>query len=144
MSKTRSPSVLTTRRSSQFRFWQYLTRGLIWHNLPLGPQFILVWLWNQAQIPSWNQPVLSNEGKVSFSRKQLGLRWGSNSIQIHYESDTLPNATCRQYECWVVNGVLILARTVSQIQFTSALLELCILKYIWWLQKMSLFGEAYF
>ena len=25
--------------------------------------------WNHAHIGSWNQPVLSNEGKVSFSRK---------------------------------------------------------------------------
>ena len=27
---------------------------------------------NHAQIRSWNQPVLSNEGKVSCSRKQRG------------------------------------------------------------------------
>jgi len=32
--------------------------------------FILVRLWNHAQIRSWNQPVLGNEGKVSCSRKQ--------------------------------------------------------------------------
>jgi len=27
---------------------------------------------NHARIRSWNQPVLSNEGKVSCSRKQRG------------------------------------------------------------------------
>mgnify|MGYP000488247438 CR=1 FL=1 len=27
---------------------------------------------NQARIRSWNEPVLSNEGKVSCSRKQRG------------------------------------------------------------------------
>ena len=46
--------------------------------------FVLVPLWNkqffayvkQTQIRSWNQPVLSNESKVSCSRKQRGLLMG--------------------------------------------------------------------
>ena len=37
-------------------------------NLPWGSQLILVWLWKYSGICSWNQPVLSNEGKVSCSR----------------------------------------------------------------------------
>jgi len=37
-----------------------------------GPQFILVQLRNHTRICSWNQPVLSNKGKVSCSRKQRG------------------------------------------------------------------------
>ena len=39
----------------------YLTKGL---------QIIKVGWWNHARICSWNQPVLSNEGEVSGSRKQ--------------------------------------------------------------------------
>jgi len=34
---------------------------------------------NHAQICSWNQPVLSNEGKVSCSRTYRSLWWGSDS-----------------------------------------------------------------
>ena len=36
----------------------------------------LVWLWNHPRICSWNQPVLSNKGKVSCSRKQRGPLMG--------------------------------------------------------------------
>ena len=49
----------------------YLTKNV---NLPKG------WLWNHAQIHSWNQPVLSNEGKVSCSRTQ---QWWSKSEYQH-------------------------------------------------------------
>ena len=31
---------------------------------------------NQTRISSWNQPVLSNEGKVSFTKKQWDLLLG--------------------------------------------------------------------
>jgi len=31
---------------------------------------------NHAQIRSWNQTVLSNEGKIPCWRTQLGLWWG--------------------------------------------------------------------
>ena len=34
-----------------------------------------------------NQPVLSNKGKVSCSRKQWGPWWGSNPRPLHYEID---------------------------------------------------------
>ena len=51
-------------------FWRYLTRGLIWHLCPYGPQFILGW--NHTRIRSWNEPVLSNNGKMSYSMKQRG------------------------------------------------------------------------
>ena len=40
----------------------------IYHKL--GPQLILVQLWNHSLICSWNQQVLSYEGNVSCSRKQ--------------------------------------------------------------------------
>ena len=46
-----------------FWFWRYLTKELIGH---LSQD----WLWNQAWIRSWNKPILSNEDKVSCSRKQ--------------------------------------------------------------------------
>ena len=61
-----------------FWFWRYLKRELIWHfsQFSWGPQFILVWLWNHARIRSWNQPVLSNKGKVYCSRKQRGPLMG--------------------------------------------------------------------
>ena len=48
---------------------------------------MIVRLWNYARIHSWNQPVLSNKGKVSGWRKQRGPRWGSNPRPAHYESD---------------------------------------------------------
>ena len=56
-------------------FWRYLMRGLNWHlSQPfIGPQLILVRLWKHAQIRSCNQPVLSNKGKVSCSRKQYSF-----------------------------------------------------------------------
>ena len=34
------------------------------------PSIYFLWLWNRTQICSWNQPALSNDGKVSCSRKQ--------------------------------------------------------------------------
>ena len=59
-------------------FWRYITRGLIWHlrQSSTWPSFFLVWLWNYARILSWNQPVLSNKGKVSCSKKQRGPLMG--------------------------------------------------------------------
>ena len=42
---------------------------------------------NHAQILSWNQPVLSNEGKVSSSRKQWEPLMGLELTD--YESDAL-------------------------------------------------------
>ena len=57
-----------------FLFWGYLTKGLLKHlsQSILGTSFILVWLGTQVRICSWNQPVLSNEGKVSSSRNITG------------------------------------------------------------------------
>jgi len=41
-----------------------------------------------AQICSWNQSVLSNDGKVSCTRKYGSLNWwGSFSRLTHYKSD---------------------------------------------------------
>ena len=67
-----------------FWFWWYVIRGLIW----LLTQFILisVWLWNHAWIHSWNQPVLSNEFKISSSRKQCEPLMGSNWWLSEYKS----------------------------------------------------------
>ena len=66
-------------------FWRYLTY------LSIKPSiyFTVVWLWNHAPIHSWNQPVLSNKGEVSCSRKQRGLWSDSNSWPTHYKSDAL-------------------------------------------------------
>ena len=54
-------------------FWLYLTREQKLFDITavynkLGPQFILVWLGNQAWIFTCNQPVLNNEG--SFLLKE--------------------------------------------------------------------------
>ena len=52
-----------------FRFWRYLTRELTWHlSQSYGPQLILVPLWNHTRIRAWNQPTMSNEGKVYCSK----------------------------------------------------------------------------
>ena len=67
--------------------WLYLTVKNVWQNVNIsyGPQFILVWLRNHAQTCSWNQPVLSYEGKVT----NWILWWGLNAWLTHYESDVL-------------------------------------------------------
>ena len=54
---------------------------------------------NHAWIQSWEQPVLSNEGKVSYSRKQqeflLGFELTADShLSTMIESDALPTAQC--------------------------------------------------
>ena len=51
-------------------FWRYLTRGVIWHlgQSSIRSQFSLLRVWNHARIRSWNQPVLCNKGKVSWTR----------------------------------------------------------------------------
>ena len=56
----------------------YLTFNSIYFNL--------VWLWNHAWIHSWNQPVLSNEFKISSSRKQREPLMGSNWWLSEYKS----------------------------------------------------------
>ena len=45
---------------------------------------------NHAQIHAWNQPVLSNEGKVSCSRKQREPLMG-----LQLTPDRLPPNTCQ-------------------------------------------------
>jgi len=53
---------------------------------------------NHTWIHSWNQPVLSNEGKVSRSMKQQELlMWLKLTIDKHMPitSQTLPNAPYR-------------------------------------------------
>ena len=53
-------------------FWRYLTRWLIWHlslsSIRSSQYFSLIV--KSSSIRSWNQPVLSNECKVSCYRKQ--------------------------------------------------------------------------
>ena len=55
-------------------FWWYLTRALIWH-LSKSSIIGLVRLWNHARSSSWNQPVLSNEGKVFLLKETPGSCW---------------------------------------------------------------------
>jgi len=59
-------------------FWRYLTRGLIWHlsQSSIRPSIYFSSIVKSARICSWNQPVLSNKGKVSCSRKQRGPLMG--------------------------------------------------------------------
>ena len=49
-------------------------------NLSQGPQCILVQLWNHARSRSWNQPILSNDGKVSCSLKQRDGGGGGGGV----------------------------------------------------------------
>ena len=75
-------------------FWRYLTRGLIWH---LSQSSIRPSIWFStivnAQIRSWNQPVLSNKGKVSCSRKQHD--WGPT---IYW---SIPVWLCHAFSLWL-------------------------------------------
>ena len=52
---------------------------------------------NHARIRSWNQPVLSNESKVSCSRKQRGPLMGLELTTDH-ESDALPPTQHRLFD----------------------------------------------
>ena len=49
---------------------------------------------NHARIRSWNQPVLSNENKVSCSRKQRGPLMG-----LEFTTDRYPPITRRATYC---------------------------------------------
>ena len=73
----------------------YLTFESIFHK---ALYLFLVWLWNHARICSWNQPVLSNKGKVSCSRKQLGSLMGLepkiSTLQIIAIRWTMPTLRC--------------------------------------------------
>ena len=53
--------------------------------LPLGPEFILVWLWNHARIHSWNQPVLSNECIVLLNETTGAFDGISNFCSLFFE-----------------------------------------------------------
>ena len=69
--------------------------------------FVLVRLWNKqlfayvnhARIRSWNQPVLSNESKVSCSRKTAGAFDGARThdwqVSTDHESDAISTAPRR-------------------------------------------------
>ena len=62
--------------------------------------FAVVWLWNHAPIRSWNQPVLSNKGNVSCSRKQrgplMGLEPTSSTLQVRRATHcATPSFKCR-------------------------------------------------
>ena len=57
----------------RFLFWRYLTRGLIWH---LSQSSIRPSIYFSSIVNSRSNPVLSNKGKVSCSRKQRGPLMG--------------------------------------------------------------------
>jgi len=59
----------------------YLTFKLIFHKL--GPKFILIGCEFKLYNCSWNQPVLSNEGKFSYPRKQPEPMMGKNQTKIN-------------------------------------------------------------
>ena len=77
----------------------YLTFKSIFHK---ALKFILAQFWNHAQIQYWNQPVLSNKGTVSCSRKQLGPLMGleptTNTQHISQKlTDSKPLFTILQF-----------------------------------------------
>ena len=83
-----------------FRFWQFLTMELIWHNWqssirPCIKVYLFYFVKSRSNPFLELKPVLSNENKVSGSRKQRehlkGLKLTS------YKSDALPIAPCRPY-----------------------------------------------
>ena len=61
---------------------------------------------NNARIHSWTQSVLSNEGKVSCSRKQKEplMEPGTHDLQVSmdYESDALPTVPRRPLQCQIL------------------------------------------
>ena len=88
-------------------FWRYLMRGLIWHlsQYSIRPSIILVWLWNHAWIHSWNQPVLSNKGKVSCSRKQREKNVAVtllNILIIHLYYQFIGNTCCLKWGNYLI------------------------------------------
>jgi len=55
---------------------------------------------NHARIRSWNQPVLSNEGKVSCSRKQRGLELTTDRYPRTTSQTPLLMFSAKQGKCW--------------------------------------------
>jgi len=51
---------------------------------------------NQTRISSWNQPVLSNEGKVSFTKKQWDLLLGLELTTDRHSLSKNKKNTCRE------------------------------------------------
>jgi len=68
---------------------------------------------NHARICSWYQPVLSNENKVSCSRKQRGLWWGSN------ESDKLSTVPCQYIYIWIFFANLHQSNTFCYLEISK-------------------------
>ena len=60
----------------------------------------------------FQQPVLGNKGKVSCSRKQQGLSWGSNPRPPHYESDVQPTAPRRSLSKSGMGHLIVIANVV--------------------------------
>ena len=60
--------------------------------------YILVWLWNQTQIRSWNQLVLSNDSKVPCLTKQweplIGFKLTIVRHPLIVSQDALTTAPC--------------------------------------------------
>ena len=95
-------------------------------------------MWNHAQIHSCNQPVLSNEGKVSCPRKQwdplMGLiinslpgiyfnHWGWPWVRNMHRSVT---CTCRKTSCKMINKDKHCSYTCQHnINFWNMKLTLC-------------------
>ena len=97
----------------------------IWHlsQCSIRPSIYFSSIAKSRRICSGNQPVLSKKGKVSCSRKQQGLSWGSNPRPPHYESDVQPTAPRRPLTKSGMGHLIVIAYVVianSNVVMTSA------------------------
>jgi len=69
---------------------------------------------NHTQIHSWNQPVLSNESKVSCSRKQRGPLLG---LELMTDLDLVNNGSI----CWVQTHDWFICKSLVRTCFVNSI-----------------------
>ena len=67
-------------------------------NLPISPPSILVQLWSNSRIHSWDKPVLSKEGKVFYTKKKtmsfsLGFKLMADLLWVRHTTSCRTSTT---------------------------------------------------
>ena len=101
-----------------FWFWRYLTRGLIWHlskSSILRPSIYIRSTVKSCLNCSWNQPVLSNKGKVSCPRKQRGHLMGLKPTTSTWVRNWFQVSKIYIYQFFLNNPIFLLISTHSEL-----------------------------
>ena len=104
-------------------------------------------MWNHARICSWNQPVLSNMGKVSWSRKQQGLKPMTSKLQVRRVTHWITSSmlTMTHWVClWYKTvGNYTLECFVEMCPITWEAAGLVLLRDVYWLPGITLISILY-